>query len=394
SYSIFFYLPFKLFGLSFYTYLITYFAYIALSFAGIRVIFRKDIVLQSIFLVTYSLATYTYGFRYETVVIMLNIWGIYLISFEHTNLKVYLGYLLFAISFLIHPAASATVGSILVLHALNNANKIGIKKIVICYLIFLAIAISLLGFSIDNYTKPFFSVSEFGNRLFTVNLFNPLKWILLSSVLAWILLDYLLSKRPLLNKLVLLGLFAIFFLLRTSYYYPYIVTLLIIEYRDQPVLTPLVMKLFSKGVLVLHTIVFFGIFYAYPIIKLFENHSYADQFKSNIHYVEHYVSDSCSRNKVYIDRQLAVGCLDNTCIRNYLFNHKDLFYGKKVNIKGGDRIFLIYKKDLTELLGNPSYVLNDTAIEVKEIHKPVKGLLTITGSRTDSLGLWMIKSAN
>jgi hypothetical protein len=141
----------------------------------------------------------------------------------------------------------------------------------------------------------------------------------------------------------------------------------------------------------------FAIFYillfsCFPLYKIAENPEYYRILNYSLDYLKDETNEARSNKaKIYVERDLAFGIFDYYYGRMYLYEYQDYFIDKpKINLERGDKIYIFRKSELDRFISDPSFVLATTSVEINEIQRPVKGLLTFGKSRSDSIGFWEI----
>lgn len=385
SYPILFYIPFKIFGVSHISYLCAYFFYIILAIVGIYKILEKYSFLQFLVSVIFVSSVYTYNFRYEVLAITLIIWGLFFLLKEN-NWK-YLGLFLFAWAGLIHPATMVALVFV-VWHYLYLTNRvfdfktIGLYLIVTVFFTFL-----LLGFNIYNLLDPIFAATELEQRFGVIKPINIIKWLVLAGVFIWGLIITI--KKTTWVSYLFIGLNVFVYLIfKKSYYYPYLllhVFLLIYYNKDN-----LEFNIWFKRLFYAHLAGFWIVFFVFPVYKSIDNPDYGNMMRANVEYLKKYTKSMKPEERIYVERELIMGIANSKNARMYLSEYSLYYQGApKIDLKSNDKIYLFKSKELKIFKKKMKSIIHQNKVYIKQIHAPVKGLLTFEG-RGDSIGLWEI----
>lgn len=385
SYAILFYVPFKLFGVSHFSYLSAYFFYILVTIAGVYKIFEKNSFLQFFVSMLFVSSVYTYNFRFEVLAIMLIVWGMFFLFKKSWG--TYVGLFFFAWAALIHPATFVALFFILVHYLYLEKKLFDVKTIAIYVLVFSFFALLLLGFDINNLLDPIFVRPELKQRFLVIKPMNVVKWFVLAGVFIW---GFIITVRKTtwVSYLIIVINIIVYLLFKKSYYYPYLfihVILLIYYNKDAIQLNPWLKKGFY-----LHLIVFGLLFFAFPVYKSIDNPEYGNMMRANEEYLKKIVPQVKGNDRIYVEKELLMGVANCKNARLYLSEYRNYYNGSpKINLKDNDKIYIFRLKELNDFKEKTSDIVYQKNVIIREIHKPVSGLLTFDG-RGGEIGLWEI----
>ncbi len=225
SYVILFYIPFKIFGVSHFTYTSAYFLYIILSVLGIYKIFKEYSFLKFFLSLTLVSSVYTYNFRFEILAIFLIILGLFF--YFKGNKNSYIALFLFAWAALIHPGTFVALFFVMV-HLIYYENKIFEIKTILIYLsVFIFFCLLLIGFNINNLIDTIVVRPELQVRFLVLRPEKIIKSLAITGVFVWSFV-LLLKKTSWISILIIVFNIFIYFLFKKSYYYPYLILHIII----------------------------------------------------------------------------------------------------------------------------------------------------------------------
>jgi hypothetical protein len=386
-YSIFYFIPFKIFGISFQVYVISYFFYILSTILSFYLIFNKRNFIAFLFSISLVLSTYTYNFRYELFGILLISWGLWFLI--QSGKWFWIGLFLFAWASLIHPATLVVVFSILLLYIYYIDKLFNFKFVFFVFTFLLFNMFLLLGFNYHNYIDSLFIRPEFKQRFMVIKFENFPKWILLAGTTFFLIIKSF--KKTLGFPLFVISMNIIIFLMfKKSYYYPYLILHLILVFYFN---LDLYFNSHLKRIIIIHTFLFLAIFSIFPIFKIFENRKYFSLIHRSTQYLKNKtIHDKKNGAIIYVERDLAFGLFDYYYCRMYLYEYQNYFFDKpRIKLGKNDKIFIFHNKEINRVRENPDFVLGSAKFEIIEIEKPVRGLLTLGGPRTDSIGFWEIR---
>ncbi len=382
SYSILFYIPFKIFGVSHFTYTSSYFLYIILSVLGIYKIFKGYNFLQFFLSLTLVSSVYTYNFRFEILAIFLIIWGLFF--YFKGNKNSYIALFLFAWAALIHPATFVVMFFVMV-HLLYFEKKIFDFKTILIYLsVFIFFCFLLLGFNINNLIDPILVRPELQQRFMVLRPENIIKWLVLAGVFVWSFI-ILLKKTSWISVLIIASNILVYFLFKKSYYYPYLILhIIIIFYYNRDI----IVGKYIRMAIFAHLAVFAALFFVFPVYKSIENPLFGDMMRKNVAFLENLPNNNNS--KIYIERELVMGIANNDNARLYFKEYQNYYNGSpKIDLKQNDKIYLFRESELESFKSEMSSIVYQKNIQIKQIYAPVPGILTFRG-RAGRIGFWEI----
>lgn len=385
SYAILPYLPFKLFGVSHFSYLSAYFFYILLTIAGVYKIFEKNSFLQFFVSMLFVSSVYTYNFRFEAYAIMLIVWGLFFMFKK--SWWTYLGLFFFAWAALIHPATFVALFFILVHYLYLEKKLFDIRTGVIYLLAFSFFALLLLGFDINNLLDPIFVRPELKQRFLVIKPMNVIKWFVLAGVFIW---GFIITwrKTTWVSYLIIVINIIVYLLFKKSYYYPYLFlhVILLIYYNKEAIQ----FNHWLKKAFYLHLIAFGMLFFVFPVYKSVDNPEYGNMMRSNEKYMKKVSAAVKGNDRIYVEKELLMGVADCKNARLYLSEYRNYYNGSpKIDLKGNDKIYIFRLKELNDFKEKTSDIVYQKNVVIREIHKPVSGLLTFDG-RGGEIGLWEI----
>lgn len=385
AYAILFYIPFKLFGVSHFSYLSAYFFYIILTVVGVYKIFKKNAFLQFFVSMLFVSSAYTYNFRFEVLAILLIVWGLYFMFKK--SWWVYIGLFFCAWAALIHPATFVALFFVIVHYLYLEKQLFNFKTVVLYLVVFSFFALLLLGFDIHNLLDPIFVRPELEQRFLVIKPINVIKWFVLAGVFIWGFVITV-KKTTWVSYLIVVLNILVYLLFKKSYYYPYLflhVILLVYYNRDSILLTGWLKKAFY-----VHLIAFGAVFFVFPVYKSFDNPEYGNMMRANEAYMRKVASKVSESDRIYVEKELVIGVANCKSARLYLSEYRHYYNGSpKINLKDNDKIYIFREKELNDFREKKNLIIYQDNVVIREIHKPVKGLLTFEG-RGGSIGLWEI----
>jgi hypothetical protein len=385
-YSIFFYVPFKIFGVSFIVYVTSYFFYILLAIIAFYQIFNNRDYLGFLFGLSLATSVYTFNFRFELFGILLISWGFYFLL--RTSKWKNVSWLFFAWAGLLHPATLVAIFFLFLLYFYYEKKLSNFKVLGISALFFLFFFFLLIGFNINHYLEPIFIRPELKQRFMVIKPENFFKWLALSGTIIFVFVGAF--KRILwFPMLFILGNILVYLIFKKSYYYPYLILhLLVIFYYNRDIKY----NKFLRTSILTVAMLFVILFTCLPFYKIRENPEYYYVVHYNIDYLKNKTDLIRSTNaKIYVERDLAFGIFDYYYGRMYMYEYQDYFAkNPKIDLMPEDKIYIFHKEELDKLKADPSFALVNSNIEIREIQRPVKGILTLGESRSDSIGFWEI----
>lgn len=385
SYAILFYIPFKIFGVSHFSYLSAYFFYIVLAIVGVYKIFRSNQFLQFFVSMLFVASVYTYNFRFEVLAIMLMVWGLYFM-FKKQN-WIYLAFFFFAWAALIHPATFVALFFIIAHYLYLEKKLFDYKTIAIYLVVFSFFVLLLIGFNINNLLDPIFIRPELKQRFLVVKPMNVIKWFVLAGVFIWGFVVTIKKTNWISYLIILINIF-VYLLFKKSYYYPYLflhVILLIYYYRDSIQINPIAKKIFYA-----HLLIFGILFFVFPVYKSIDNPEYGNMMRSNEKYLKKINAKVKGSDRIYVEKELLMGVSDCENARLYLSEYRNYYNGSpRIDLKGNDKIYIFRLKELNDFKEKKDSIIYQKDVVIREIHKPVNGLLTFDG-RGGEIGLWEI----
>lgn len=391
AYAFLFYIPFKVFGVTHFSYLSIYFFFLALTVWGIYKIFNKQTTLAFILSLIFVSGVYTYNFRYESLTILLIVWGLFFIF--KNNRWMYLGLFLLAWAALIHPATVVALFFLIVHYFYLSNQLLNFKKGFIFVALIGLFMMLLLGFNINNYFDPIFVRPELKERFLVLRPLNILKWFALSSIFAWGVIITL-KKIKWFSVLIIALNIGVYFLFKKSYYYPYLILhllLLIYFYRND---LTLMFAQWVKFGFITHLVIVWGFFFVFPLYKTYENKEYGSMMRRNIEYLKALPDNKVSNSKIYVERELLMGAVNHKNTRMYLELYRDYYVGSpRIDLSNQSKIYLFREEELNKFKKSQPLIIKQEQVTIKEIFPPVKGILTF-GGRNGNIGLWEISAKN
>jgi hypothetical protein len=143
----------------------------------------------------------------------------------------------------------------------------------------------------------------------------------------------------------------------------------------------------KKGIFA-HLIVFTALFFVFPVYKSYENPLFGNMMRKNVAFLKQLPVDDNS--KIYIERELIMGIAENKNARLYFKEYRHYYNGSpKINLKKNDKIYLFREDELDGFKLEMDSIVYQKNINIKQIHAPVKGLLSF-GGRSNRIGFWEI----
>ncbi|WP_310556208.1 hypothetical protein [Flavobacterium sp.] len=385
SYAILFYIPFKLFGVSHYSYLSAYFFYLILTLIGIYKIFKGNSFLQFFVSMFFVSSVYTYNFRFEALAIVFMVWGLYFIFKK--GKWIYLAFFLFSWAALIHPATFVALFFVIGHYLYLEKKLLDYKTIGLYLMVFVFFVFLLLGFDINNLLDPIFVRPELKQRFLVIRPENIIKWLTLSGVFVWGII--VLIRKTSIVSVVFVGLnIMVYLIFKKSYYYPYLllhIILLLYYKRNEITIHPI----FKIGFYI-HLLVFGVLFFIFPVYKSYENPEYGKTMRNNVEYLTKISQKMFPNQRIYVEKELIMGISNNKNARLYLNEYSDYYNGSpKINLNQKDKIYFFRQKQLESFKEKMASVIYQKKVIIRQIHKPVKGILAFKG-RSDGIGLWEI----
>lgn len=345
-----------------------------------------------LFSIAFLLSTFTYYGRPEIEILPLLLVLLYLLDKFKSAQKNFLFIpLLIALIGMMHPVAGFYAGFFTACYTYDN--KLGFSfllKTAFATIFFVAVLYAPVIFQDYDLWKTNFFERAFVNDQRTFSIYYPLVhfFTYASPLLVYILLLIAAGsrKKRVAEFLYWMVCFAALLIFARGYYYEYLFHFAL--WRSLSAGTFTFTKIYK---LLFFIAVFFGLVFNVGItsFQFLENKNYTSQFKRDLSYMRKFAQDNPSKN-VWVSEDCSMSVIDYPNGRLHDHQYENLS-GIKPLIDS-TQIFFIEKKYMFSYYLSSYKVNKNDSIIIKEIYKPVKGLLRLQFplKRSDSLGLWIV----
>jgi hypothetical protein len=343
--------------------------------------------------IAYLVSVYTNTLRSETFILPFFILLQFLLckTFQfHQKVSEFLyAPLLLSIIGLMHPVAGVYGCVFAFLFAIDK--KIPISKLIyffllcVVYTVILYLPVVMVDF--DSWKLNFFQRGFIERTHTLTDIFVFLKYVSLNPSIIILVAVCILNTESIYKEIAywIVIYFTIAFF-HQSYYFQYLFSFALWRFSVlNSFKVPLVLKTGFLAV-VLYSI---SVTYFLRMFQIAENYQYAKTFRQILYYLKDSGNENPDR-KVWVSGELAMPIINKPNAKL----HWPFIVNYKMTMQPIDSSSVFYLDNIHQLdYIKQYYFIKNAYLEINEIIKPVKGLVTVSwnGKRSDSLGLWEVK---
>lgn len=292
---------------------------------------------------------------------------------------------------LVQPVGGLFFSFLLVVYGLQNRFSIRFYlSFIVTLLLILSLSYgSIILIDINYWISNFFTRFSEGDGRGRIDLYTYIKHTIYTPFIYVPYLMTLIATRKrqkiLIELLILLAAIGLLLPFSRSYYYPYIMVVIIWRISVHP-------EIHFPRWLVSILVICIPVFSHYwPTVQQLENRNYVATFKLILRDAAEF-SLTAEHNNVWVPASIAMPIIEERGSRLY-FAYYRTFFGAGIEFEQGDVILATTEAELKNAVSLLPPDLAESEIQIHELVSPVKGLITLTpwGERSDSLGLWEIR---